>query len=421
MTHKRIAMIAVASLVIVAVAAFAIWTTVHSDEGSSGEIYYCPMHPTITADRPGNCPICGMKLVKKNRAPSAAASQAADAGGLGNTALSPSERVLANVKTEPVRVAGVSAAALKAPGRVTVDERRVAQVTAYASGRIERLYADFTGAFIQRGAAVAKIYSPELFTAQQEYLLAIRNRERMKASGFASARGASEDLVESGRRKLILLGMTQEEIARIARLNVPLYTVTVAAPVSGIVTRKLVVPQQYVAAGQPLLEVADLSVVWVEADVFEQDIASVAPGQAVRLTLAAMPGVEISGRVAFVQPVLAGATRSARVRVEVPNQGLKLKPEMFATVHFEGNGAAAERLSVPSSAVIDRGAKQYVWVETSPGAYSPRHVVVGRRGTERTEILSGVQVGERVVIDGAFLLDADAQLRSANGGAHESH
>jgi Cu(I)/Ag(I) efflux system membrane fusion protein len=376
----------------------------------AADVYTCPMHPTIVQDRPGSCPICGMALVKRT----AAAPSGAEADhALHAIALSPEQRVTANVKTIEV-VLDTHTGELVTTGRVTFDERRVAQISAYTAGRIEKLYADFTGEAVRRGQTVATIYSPDLFATQQEYLLALQNRERMRRAGFEGARSASEDLVESTRRRLMLFGMTAAQIAELERTSKPIFATNIIAPVSGIVTKKLALEQQYVAQGQPLFEVADLSHVWVEADVYEQQLPDVKVGQSVEITSPAVPGTKLTGKVGFILPVLAGATRTARVRVEMPNPGLTLKPDMYVNVRILGE-PAPPHIMVPASAIVDRGQKRFVWVETEPGTYEPREVATGQRHGEAVVIVSGLAPSDKVVVEGGFLIDSEAQLRGASG------
>ena len=386
--------------------------TEHSHETAQGDIYYCPMHPTVTSDKPGSCPICGMTLVKR-RPTADVATEIAESGKLGDPAgvtISPAQQTMANVKT--VRVTpGMMGSELVTTGKVTFDERRVAQVTSYTAGRIERLFADFTGDTVRRGDAVATIYSPELYGTQREFLVALANRDR--STGGPQQKMAS-DLVESSRRRLILMGMPSSQIDRLAADRKPVYATTITSPVSGIVTQKLVVPQQYVMEGQPLVEVADLSVVWVEADVFEQHLAGIRVGQRVTVSSPALPGQPLPGEVAFIQPVLSGETRSTRVRIELPNRNLQLKPDMYVSVTFSAE-APSEGLSVPAGAIVDRGQRQFVWVEVSPGRFSPRQVTTGARTSDRVEILSGLNPGENVVAEGAFLLDSESQLQPMPG------
>jgi membrane fusion protein, copper/silver efflux system len=377
------------------------------------DVYYCPMHPTVTSDKPGSCPICGMALVKR--------AEAAPAGGSANVSaisLSPEQRVTGNVRTMRVAL-DTHTGELTTTGRVTFDERRLSQVTAYTGGRIEKLFVNFTGDHVRRGEAVGTIYSPDLFATQQEYLLALENRERMRRAGFAGARSASEDLVESTRRRLQLFGMSSGQIAQLERTRKPILATTIVSPVSGVVTKKLAVEQQYVLQGQALLEVADLSTVWVEADVYEQQLPSVSVGQRVEISSTATPGRTFGGKVSFIVPVLQGTTRTAQVRVELPNPGLQLKPDMYVNVRIIGAPAPAH-IMVPASAVIDRGQRQFVWVETQPNVYEPREVRTGGRHGEDVVIVSGLAPGDNIVVEGGFLLDSEAQLRSATGD-HANH
>ena len=380
----------------------------HAAEQKVADVYTCTMHPSVVSDKPGSCPICGMTLVKRT---SAAVPTNTN---LAAVSLSPEQRVTANVKA--VRVAlDTHTGELVTTGRVTFDERRIAQVTSYTAGRIERLFVNFTGDSVRRGERVATIYSPELLATQQEYLLALENRERMRRAGFAGARSASEDLVESTRRRLNLFGMTAAQIAQLERTHKPIFATNIISSVSGVVTQKLAVEQQYVAQGQPLLEVADLSNVWVEADVYEQQLSSVHLGDRVEISVAAIPGRTFEGKVSFIVPVLAGATRTAKVRIDLANRGLQLKPDMYVNARILG-APAPPHIMVPASAVVDRGQKQFVWVETQPGSYEPREVKTGGRHGEAIVIASGLSAGDVVVVEGGFLLDSEAQLRGATGG-----
>ncbi len=418
MTTRTIQVLAAIVVATTLIAGGVIWqrTTNHAAETDveSEHVadYYCPMHPTVRSHEPGNCPICGMKLVKQ-----AASQHAGAATELAESAkleLSATQRTLANVKTVQVAMTP-SSSEIVTTGRVTFDERRVSQVTSYTSGRIEHLSVNFTGDVVTRGRAVATIYSPDLYATQQEYLLSLANRERMRSAGFAQARSAADDLVDSTRRRLQLFGMTNAQIDRLASGGKPFYTTSIISPVSGVVTQKLVVPQQFVAQGQALFQVADLSTVWIEADVYEQDLAKIAIGQRASVTAPSLPGVTLEGTIAFVQPTVSGDSRATRVRIELPNRNLQLKPDMFVNVRlFAGSGRPF--LSVPATAIVDRGQQQFVWVEVSPGSFAARQVTLGARAQDRVEILSGVSAGETVAGEGGFLLDSETQLRS--GGGH---
>ncbi|MFZ2492548.1 MAG: efflux RND transporter periplasmic adaptor subunit [Thermoanaerobaculia bacterium] len=425
---KLIIGVAVVAIVVAAIAGSLYFRDRNTEQPASSadkkeqakDVYYCPMHPSVQSDEPGNCPICGMSLVKRTGSPAHdAASHGADVS-LQRISLSPEQRVTANVQTTTVQLA-TGSGDIVTSGRVTFDERRVSQVTSYTAGRIEKLFVNFTGDSVKRGQPVATIYSPELYATQQEYLLALGNRERMRKAGFADARTAADDLVDSTRRRLALFGMSPSQIGQLERGGKTLFTTTIVSPVSGVVTNKGVVPQQYVAQGQPLLEVTDLSTVWVEADVYEQQLPNVSVGQEVAITTPSAPGFEFSGRVSFIQPVLAGATRTAQVRIELPNPDLQLKPDMYVSVKLTGAEQEAH-VMVPASAVVDRGLKQFVWVQVEPGIYEPREITPGGRHGAQIVILSGIDAGDVIVTEGGFLLDSEAQLRSiTSGGAHEEH
>ena len=423
MSRRTLGIVAAVAVVLALITAVVWWQrgrTAHTHgEAGQSSIYYCPMHPTVTSPKPGNCPICGMRLVKRTVSPQAdVAAQIATSAklepGSPGVSLSPEQRVLANVRTVKVAMTA-SSAEFVTTGRVTIDERRVAQVTSYTAGRIEQLLVNFTGESVVRGRAVATIYSPDLYATQQEYLLSLANRERMRRAGFAQARTAADDLVESTRRRLQLFGMTNAQISSLAAGGKPFFTTTIFSPVSGIVTQKLVVPQQYVAQGQALFQVADLSTVWAEADVYEQDLARIAIGQRVVVTAPSLPGLTIPGTVAFIQPTVSGESRATRVRIELSNRNLQLKPDMFVSVRlFGASGRSA--LTVPPTAVIDRGQQQFVWVEVAPGNFAPRQVTIGSRTSDHVEILTGLKAGDTVVVEGGFLLDSEAQLRGATRG-----
>ena len=419
MNRRRILLGGAIAVVLIAIVSGVVWQqrrSDHSGHAHAAAIYYCPMHPTITSNKPGNCPICGMKLVKRTGSKQAdVAAQIAGSArlepGIATVSISPTQRVMANVKTTRV-MATTSTSELVTTGRVTFDERRLAQVTAYTAGRIEQLFVNFTGDTVSRGRAVATIYSPDLYAAQREYLVALRGQPAALA----------RELAESSRRRLLLLGMSAAQIDQVGRSGKPIVTTAIISPVSGVVTRKLVVPQQYVMAGETLFEVADLSTVWVEADVYEHDLSRVAVGQRVSVGSPALPGYELPGSVTFIQPVVAGESRTTRVRIELPNRNLQLKPDMYVTVKLFGSSGRTAFM-LPASAVIDRGLQQFVWVEVSPGTFAPRQVRVGTRTPDRVEILSGLAAGESVVVEGAFLIDSEAQLRAAStpGGTNGSH
>ena len=299
-------------------------------------------------------------------------------------------------------------------GQVAVDETRVRTISLKVDGWVERLDVNYTGQAITAGQPLLSLYSPMLVTAEEELLLARRLTSEV-AGGPAEARAGSEDLAASARRRLAWWDVPAEEIARVERTGQPQRTLTLRAPVGGVVLEKSVTAGQRVMAGEVLYRVADLSSVWVEGDVYEQDLRAIHVGQVATAELEALPGERFTGRVAYVYPTLSPETRTARIRIALANPGLRLKPGMYATLHVEGS-AAATALSVPRGAVLVTGERQLVFVRGAGGRIEPRPVQLGATTDDRVEILRGVALGDTVVASATFLIDAESNLGAAMGG-----
>jgi Cu(I)/Ag(I) efflux system membrane fusion protein len=368
------------------------------------------MHPFVVSDRPGNCPICGMSLVPQNSATQEKDAQACAVHPPGGVSLSPSQRVLANVATTKAALHEFSQDSVLA-GKVSWDERLLTRVSARISGRIERLRVNFTGARVGAGQPLLDIYSPELVSAQKEYLLAIEGAERAKEGTSADSTAMMEGLRDAARVRLKLWGVTDAQIAGLARTRQPKTVVTVFSPVAGVVTERLVTAGQYVNEGTPLFSVAPLSNVWVNAELYENEINRAAVGTAVFVTTEAYPDKVFQGRVAFVDTAVSPETRTLKVRIDLANPGGLLKPEMFVKVTLKGR--KIRTLAVPEGAVVITGDRALTWIETSPGSFEPRDVTVGRRGNGFYEILSGLTGGEPVAVSGGFLIDSESQLKAA--------
>ncbi len=388
---------------------------------TSGPLYTCPMHPFIIQDKPGSCPICGMELVKKlNDAQNAVQTpeQQQQAEKLGQIALSTTQRVMANVATQPAAVQSISKE-ISAVGVVQYDQARQAKVTAWIAGRIDRLHVDTVGAYVSRNKPVAEVYSPELLASQQEYLLAIKSREQLKNSPIPSIAQNGEGLVASARQRLMLYGVKESQIADLEKAGKPNIRLPIYTPLSGVVTEKLVQQGQYVNVGDPLFNIADLSQVWIEIEVYENEFQNIKIGQPVEISSQSFPGKRFSGRVAFIYPFLDPKTRTVRARVEMPNPGLKLKPDMFVQAVVKVNLGSA--IVVPVTAVMDTGKRQMVWIEAQPGVFEPRQVQVGQRTDDQIQILSGIKAGDKVAVSGAYLIDSESQLRGGVPQDHSQH
>ena len=367
------------------------------------EYYTCSMHPSVIAYKPGSCPICGMTLVKKIQGGRPGGHEATKGG---EVVISPDQRVQANISTWAVRWMPLSLS-VSASGVVAFAEPSQSVVAARGRGRIEHLFVDRTGAVVRKGEPLLSIYSPELITAETEYLIALGSVEDV-------ARG---ELIAASRRRLAeRFGITESQIKRLERERDMQSPATYASPIAGTVIRKPVVEGQYVEEGMTLFELADLSRVWVIASVSEQDIRSVRKGDSVEVTLDAYPGLVVNGRVGFIEPVLDPDSRTVRVRTELANPEGKLKPNMYARIALKQ--ASREALVVPTSAVLFTGRHPRVWVETEPGRFAPRVVVAGLTSGAFTEILSGANEGEMVASTGGFLIDSESQLEAPAGGEH---
>ena len=382
-------------------------------------LYTCPMHPFIIKDRPGACPICGMELVRKLEG--AAAAQSGGQNGQtdmpGHVSLSESQRVMANVATVEAWQQSLNKE-INAVGIVQFDQSRQAKVTAWIAGRIDKLHVNTVGAFVSTSRPMAELYSPELLSTQQEYLLAIRSREQLKDSPIPSISQNGEGLVASARQRLMLFGVRESQIAALEKTGTPNIRLPIYTPLSGIVIEKLVQQGQYVNVGDVLFTIADLSRVWIELDIYEADLALVRVGQRVEIGTPSTPGRTLSGMISFVNPFLDPKTRTIKVRVEMPNPGMRLKPDMFVSALIRVPLGMA--LVVPVSAVMDSGKRRLVWVESSPGMFEPRQVQVGQQSSDRIQILSGLRDGEKVAVSGGYLIDSEAQLKSGSGG-HQGH
>jgi Cu(I)/Ag(I) efflux system membrane fusion protein len=422
------------------------------------EQWQCPMHPTIVQDHPGDCPICGMKLVKLAATPPAAGAKAArgpaaakgerriafyrnpmgtgekspvpmkdsmgmdylpvyedeldgsskPVAGLAAVDIDPARQQLIGLRTAPVE-RGTVGGAWRTSGKVAADETRVHHVNLKVSGYVTHSHAGFVGQQVRRGEPLFSLYSPDLLAAQEEYLLALRTRDQLRKTGGAG--GDGDDLVAAARRKLELWDVPEAELARMEKTGQPVKDLTFYAPMSGVITKRDALPGMRVEAGSMPIELVDLSRVWVLADVYEGELRHVKLGMAATMTLKAYPNQVFKGRVTFIAPELDAKTRSVTVRLEFPNPSGELKPEMFGEVTLQG--ATRSGLRIPADAVIDSGTKNVVFVAVGDGKFQPRRVQVGESDGERIEVVQGLAEGEQVVTRANFLVDSESRLKAS--------
>ncbi len=464
MTRKSfVALMAVLALLVLAAGAAGavyLWNgagTASTSHQTATQRYHCPMHPTMVSDRPGDCPICGMRMVpieagevaaQESEGPvkktlyrstmnpaeisdrpgkdsmgmemvpveieEPAAGHRAGLPGRAVVKISAGKQQLIGVKTSLVKRQHLTRT-IRTVGRVTFDETRLHHVHTKVSGWIEHLYTDTTGALVKKGQPLLTLYSPELVASQQEYLLALRARDRMATGSLDSVRAAGDELVASARKRLLLFDLAEEQIAALETSGEAPRTTTLYAPMSGHVISKNVSHGERIDPGTALLDLADLSHVWVLADVYEYELPFVSQEQKASMTLSYLPGRTFDGKVTFIYPVLTEATRTVKVRLEFDNPDLILKPEMYAQVELFSD--LGEKLVSPDSAVISTGERDIAFVDRGDGYFEPRELRLGARLPDAVEVLEGLSEGERVLTSGNFLVDSESKMKAALSAA----
>jgi membrane fusion protein, copper/silver efflux system len=336
-----------------------------------------------------------------------------DAGAAGQIRISTDKVQKLGVRTEAAAMRALDRV-VRAAGRVEPDERRLYAISPKFEGYVERLHVNVTGQPVAKGQPLFEVYSPELVSAQREYAIAAQGVESLKDADSAARRGMQE-LADSSLVRLRNWDISEEQIRTLSKSGEARRTLTFRSPVSGIVTEKKALQGMRFMPGEALYQIADLSAVWIVADVFEQDIGYVKSGAKATVRINAYPDKTFTGRITYVYPTLKPETRTIPVRVELANPGQLLKPAMFAEVELAAGGKG-NVLTVPSSAVIDSGVRRIVLVQLDEGRFEPREVQLGARSDDYVEVLKGVKDGERVVVAANFLIDAESNLKAALGG-----
>ena len=398
----------------------------------------CSMHPQLKLPNPGQCPICGMDLIPVKG--EAGEEDKAPPASLRELKLSPYAQKLAAIQTQPVEQKFV-ATEVRMAGKIEYDETRLAYITAWVPGRIDRLYVDFTGSLVNKDQPMVYLYSPELLSAQEELLQVVRADEGLKQSGLTVVKETTRATITAAREKLRLWGLTPEQIDSIINSGKTSDRVTIPAPISGVVIHKDAFEGLYVKTGTRIYTIADLSRVWVKLDAYESDLIWIQKDQEVEFQTEAYPGEIFTGRVAFIDPFLDPKTRTVKVRLNALNLEGKLKPEMFvhatlrATLSEKGKviarftGDESPPLVIPASAPLITGKRAvvYVAVPNKPGTYEGREIVLGPRAGDYYIVKNGLKEGELVVTNGNFKIDSAIQIlakpsmMSPEGGGGAAH
>lgn len=395
------------------------WSEIAAEQGNEIAYYTCPMHPSVQSDREGQCPICAMDLTPVTKGEVASGVIQIDSERQQRIGVRIGEVERRNLTT-----------VVRAVGTTAFDESRVRDVTLKLGGWVERLHVDETGQPVRRGQTMLELYSPELLAAQKDFLIALRSSQLAKST---AAPGRADYLVRAARERLRLWGVSDEEIERLAANGEPRDRIPLTSPYSGFVVEKNVVEGASVMAGQQVFRIADLARIWVEADVYEQDLPSIQVGQVATITLPSVRGRSWQGQISYIYPWLDPATRTAKIRIELDNPGLELKPEMYADVELRVE--KGETLVVPDDAVVQTGPRQLVFLDLGDGRFRPKEVSVGPRNGDWVEITDGLKEGDRIVVSANFLVAAESRIRSSEkfwgggsggesasaGGGHERH
>ena len=412
-----------------------------------------PMHPAYKSDKPGIAPDCGMKLepVYADGGTSAAGSPQAerkvlyyrdskdanyksDKPGMnpetgnelepvfaddlstmpvGTVQMSPEKQQLIGVKYGQVEMTGGSRT-IRAVGKVGYDETRIQHVHTKVEGWIEKVFADFTGKLVEKGQPLLTIYSPDMLASQREYLLAVKAKDLMRNNTLESAFDQSESLVQAARRRLELWDLSEAQIDQVLKTGQPIKNITLYSPVTGYVTDRKAFPNVKVMPDTDLYTIVDLSRVWITADVFEYELPNIRLGDAARISLSYLPSKVFNARINYIQPQVDPMTRTLKVRLDMDNPRLLLKPDMYVDAQFQVDTPA--KVTVPADAVLDAGERKTVFVDRGNGFFEPRQVQTGPREGDRITVLQGVKAGERVVTSGNFLIDSESQMKAAAAG-----
>lgn len=375
--------------------------------------YQCPMHPNYTSDKPGECPICGMTLVPIEEEKHEEMEMAMPEG---TVRINPEKQQLIGVTFGRVEFKNLEKKILTV-AKVTYDETKITEINTKFPGWVEKLYVDFAGKLVKRGQPLFSIYSPELVSAQEEYLLALKAKVYFEGKAYSDVSSNTETLVEAAKRRLLYWDMTQDQIKELEKSKKPQKTAVFYAPFGGFVVEKNALQGKFVMPGEKLYQLADISTIWVLADIYEYDLPNVSTEQEVSMEFSSFPSEQFAGKISYIYPYLEEETRTTKARIVLPNRDFRFKPEMYGNINIKIN--LGRKLTVPESAVLDSGKRKLVFIDKGEGYFEPREVKLGIKTDDGYEVLDGLREGEQVVTSANFLIDSESKLKSAIKEPHK--
>ncbi|WP_457566139.1 efflux RND transporter periplasmic adaptor subunit [Caldithrix abyssi] len=419
-----------------------------SGDGEQAQLWTCGMHPEVILEEPGQCPKCGMNLVPLKTEKSKKTTQKSGKILYWRAPMDPTEIYDrpgkskmgmdlipvyegesglgsgGTITIDPVTVQNMGVRftsvvkkdfyhAIRTVGYIEYDESRLFTINSKISGWVEKLYADYTGKLVRKGQPLLEIYSPELVTTQEEYLLALKNLQAVKGSNISEVRQSAEELLKSSLKRLQYWDIPQTEIQRLTASQEVKKTTTIYSPFDGFVIHKNVVEGTYIKAGNDLFRIADLSRVWIQVSIYDNDLPWVKPDAQAEVELSYMPGKKFQGKITYIYPYLDKKARDVKIRLEFQNTDFELKPGMYANVSIKAD-PIKDALVVPTEAVIRSGKRNLVFIARGEGRFEPRQVKIGEENDQgEVRIISGLLEGEQVVTSAQFMLDSESRLQEA--------